>query len=286
LPDPPRRARALLIAGAGRLGRALARLCALRGLSHRLLSRREMDVADPASVAAALEQLRPWAVVNAAGYVRIDDAERDAEACRRENVLGATVLAAACERGSLPLLTFSSDLVFDGRRGTPYRESDEANPLGVYGRCQAEAEAEVARLCPGALIVRSSAFFGPWDESHFVAQSLRALRNREPVAAPDDLTVSPTYVPDLAHACLDLLLDGERGVWHVANRGAATWLELARAAARLAGLDEHLAQGRPASSFGWSAPRRAYSALGSERGLLLPSWEDALGRYLAELPAA
>jgi dTDP-4-dehydrorhamnose reductase len=278
--------RPLAITGAsGALGRAFARVCAGRGLPYRLLARSEMDITDPAAVAAVLEELRPWAVINAAGYVRVDDAEREADACHRVNAHGTTVLAQACARWGLPLLTFSTDLVFDGRRGTPYRESDPTNPLGVFGRTKAAAEAAVRQHHPAALVVRAGAFFGPWDDRHLLGTILAALARGETPAVPEDLTVSPTYVPDLAHACLDLLLDGEGGVWHLANQGAVTWLELARTAARDAGFDPAAVVGRPAAAFGWPAPRPAFSALGSERGLLLPRLEDALGRYRQERPA-
>jgi dTDP-4-dehydrorhamnose reductase len=273
----------LLVAGAtGTLGRAFARLCAGRGIPCRLLNRAEFDIASPAGVAAALEAHRPWAVVNAAGYVRVDDAEREPDRCLRENALGPRVLAEACGRAGIGLLTFSSDLVFDGQAGTPYPESAPVGPLSVYGRSKAEAERAVLAAHPAALVVRTSAFFGPWDGHNFVAAALRALRGGGAFAAADDLFVSPTYVPDLVHASLDLLLDGEAGVWHLANAGAVTWADLARRAARAAGLDEGAVVPRPAAAFGWPAPRPAFSALGSERGHLLPTLDDALGRYLHE----
>ncbi len=117
--------RQLLITGAtGTLGRAFSRICEHRGLEHTLLSRREMDIADPASVAAALACHQPWAVVNTAGYVRVADAEREPDACFRENAAGAETLARACAARGIPLVTFSSDLVFDGRLGRAYAESD------------------------------------------------------------------------------------------------------------------------------------------------------------------
>ncbi|HEX8499393.1 MAG TPA: sugar nucleotide-binding protein [Pyrinomonadaceae bacterium] len=277
-------ARPLLIAGAtGTLGAAFARVAESRALPFRLLTRREMDIADAGSVERALEESGAWAVVNAAGYVRVDDAEREAAACRRENATGAGVLAAACARRGVPLVTFSSDLVFDGRgRAEPYLESDAVAPLGVYGRSKAEAERLVLEAWPSALVVRTSAFFGPWDEYNFLHAALGALSRGEEFHAADDSVVSPTYVPELAHACLDLLIDGERGVWHLANGGAVTWAEFARRAARLAGLDAGLVVGRTARELGLLAPRPAYSALGSERGVLLKTLDEALERYVRE----
>src|SRR3954463_11941558 len=131
----------LLITGAtGTLGRAFARMCDLRGLEHCLTSRVELDIAETASVEATLERIRPWAVVNTAGYVRVADAEREPERCFRENARGAANLALACARSGILLVTFSSDLVFDGRLGRAYVESDAPCPTCVYGASKLEAE--------------------------------------------------------------------------------------------------------------------------------------------------
>ncbi len=276
-------ARPLIINGAtGTLGQAFARLCERRGISYRLLTRAEMDIGDARSVESALAEFEPWAVVNTAGYVRVDDAEREHEICFRENAGGAATLAAACARRGTALLTFSSDLVFDGAKTNPYVESDEVSPLNVYGRSKAEAERRVLELLPSALVVRTSAFFGPWDEHNFITVALRTLAEGRKFVAADDAMISPTYVPDLVGASLDLLIDGERGIWHLSNEGAFNWAELARLAARRAGLDANLVEARPTVLMQLAAPRPLYTVLTSERGQLLPSLEDALGRYLSE----
>ncbi|MFJ1471189.1 family 1 glycosylhydrolase [Massilia orientalis] len=271
----------ILITGAtGTLGRAFARICRKRNLAYRLLSRQDMDITDPASVDRALDKYRPWAVVNTAGYVRVDDAERDAERCFRENAIGPAILAAACARHGVHLTTFSSDLVFDGALDRPYVESDAVAPLNVYGRSKAEAELRVQDKHPGALVVRTSAFFGPWDKYNFVTLALQTLERGEPFRAARDMAVSPTYVPDLVHACLDLAIDGESGVWHLANVGTLTWVELAEQAAARAGVDASRLEAVAAESYGFAAPRPRYTGLHSERGILLPSLDHALGRYL------
>jgi dTDP-4-dehydrorhamnose reductase len=239
-------------------------------------------VADPEAVAGALERFSPWAIVNAAGYVRVDDAEAEPERCYRENVFGPAVLAAACRERSVRLLTFSSDLVFDGCGRTPYVESHGVSPLGVYGLSKARAEAEVQRLLPDALVVRTSAFFGPWDEHNFLSAVLRCLGAGQPFAAASDTVVSPTYVPDLVEASLDLLIDGERGLWHLANPGELSWSEFARRGAALAGLDASLVDARPMPSLRLAARRPPYSVLGSERGLVMPRLEDSLLRWSHE----
>ena len=283
---PPRRRgrlRPILVTGrTGTLGRAFSLACDTRALSHVLADRRRLDLAVAASVAAALDEVRPWAVINTAGYVRVDEAELEPERCFRENTTGAATLARECARRSLPLLTFSSDLVFDGLGQTPYVESDAVAPLNLYGRSKAEAERLVLASDASALVVRTSAFFGPRDGHNFVTVALRALAGGESFAAADDVRVSPTYVPDLVRACLDLLVDGESGIWHLATAGEATWAELARRAASLAGLDPSLVEGVPIDDLGLAARRSRYSVLGSERGALLPSLDDALSRYVAE----
>ncbi len=195
---------------------------------------------------------------------------------------GPATLAAACAARGIQLLTFSSDLVFDGAKREPYVERDAPAPLCEYGRSKAEAEALVFSALPAALVVRTSAFFGPWDEYNFVTSALRALAEGVEFAAADDVVVSPTYVPDLTHACLDLLIDGEGGVWHLSNAGALTWADFARLAAGRAGLESSLVRGCPTASLGLAAPRPAFSALDSERGALLPPLDDALARYFNE----
>lgn len=272
--------RPILITGAtGTLGRAFERLCADRGLACRLTSRKELDIANPDSVAAALDRFEPWLVVNTAGYVRVDDAEHDRDRCHRENALGPQTLARACAQHEVPLISFSSDLVFDGRKDVPYDEHDRPAPLGVYGRTKLEAETRVLDAHPAALVIRTSAFFGPWDEHNFVTLTLRALAEGREVRAASDTIVSPTYVPDLVHACLDLAVDGENGLWHLANQGAMTWAELANAAAKIAGHGTERITPVPCCELSWRAPRPPFSALGSARSLLLPSVEDALRRY-------
>lgn len=277
---PKRRVRPLLITGAtGTLGRAFARICEARGLEYRLSTRCELDICDDASIDRAIVELSPWAAINAAGYVRVDHAEHEPARCYRENSEGPKALARACARRSLPMLTFSSDLVFDGTARRPYVESGHVAPLNTYGRSKAAAETGVLEHYPKALVVRTSSFFGPWDEYNFLTQALRTLSAGETFVAVSDLTMSPTYVPDLVNACLDLLIDGEHGLWHVANRGCVSWLELASQGARAAGIDASRLQPQDCDTAGYLARRPAFSALDSERGALLPSLDDALGRY-------
>jgi dTDP-4-dehydrorhamnose reductase len=275
--------RPVIIAGAtGTLGQAFARICEIRGIPYRLLTRREMDITNLQSVEQALDTFNPWAVVNAAGYVRVDDAEREPHLCRQINAEGAGLLAASCVQRDISLVSFSSDLVFDGNRTDPYLESHTVAPLNVYGYSKAIAEQWILAAHPCSLVIRTSAFFGPWDEYNFLTIALRMLSTGQPVLAANDVIISPTYVPDLVNASLDLLIDGECGIWHLANSGAIAWADLAQRTAELAGVDASKVEAHPSEALGLTAPRPSYSVLSSERGILLPSLEQALHRYLQE----
>jgi len=272
----------LLITGAtGTLGSAFARICERRGLAYYLLTRKELDIAESASIEAAMERYEPWAVVNAAGYVRVDDAEQQRNICLRENSIGPALLAVSCNARGISLLTFSSDLVFNGKLRRPYLESDQPAPLNVYGATKLKAERTILEILPEALVIRTSAFFGPWDQYNFASAVLSTLAEDVPFRAAGDATISPTYVPDLVDASLDLLIDGERGVWHLANGGAVTWAEFARLLAQEAGYDPSLIESQPGRLLGFRARRPTYSALASERGTLLPTLEEAVTRFLA-----
>jgi dTDP-4-dehydrorhamnose reductase len=154
--------------------------------------------------------------------------------------------------------------------------------LNVYGESKAAAERAVLTADPSALVVRTSAFFGPWDEHNFVTRSLRALASGREWTAADDAFVSPTYVPDLVDASLDLLIDGESGIWHLTNNGAVTWAELARRAAARMALDPSRVLGCPQDGLALVARRPGYSVLQSRRAFLMPSLDHALDRYVEE----
>jgi dTDP-4-dehydrorhamnose reductase len=272
----------LITGGTGTLARAFARICQARAIPYRLLSRGDCDIADPSSVRKTLFQSHPWAVINAAGYVRVDEAEVHPERCYRENTEGPAVLAAECAARGIPLLTFSSDLVFPGTKSEPHIETDVVDPLNIYGFSKAMAEQRVLAIMPSALIVRSSAFFGPWDEYNFVSIALRSLAMKQKFRAAEDATVSPTYIPDLVNTCLDLLIDGECGIWHLANAGEISWAALAETAAEYAKVSSQTMERCQLRDLELPAPRPLYSALGSERAVLLPSLDDALRRFTAE----
>ncbi|MEA3012303.1 MAG: dTDP-4-dehydrorhamnose reductase [Sphingomonadales bacterium] len=278
-PTPPQGPPLLITGATGTLGRAFARIAAQRGLAFRSTDRTELDIRDPGSIATMIERVRPWAIVNTAGFVRVQDAERETDACMAANAAGAANLARACRENGIPLLTFSSDLVFDGMLGRPYLESDLANPVGIYGQSKFMAERLISVTRAEALVIRTSAFFGPWDRHNFAWSVLEALSREEPVSASANDIASPTFVPDLCHAALDLLIDGETGLWHLANQGALSWFAFARAIAQGANLDADLIFARE------SGPVRN-NALASMHGNMLRPFEPALADFLRDVGAA
>ena len=278
----PRLPRPLVICGAGTLGRAFAAICTQRGIEHRLIGHAELDICDPVGVEAMLGRVTPWALINAAGYVRVDDAETDRSRCFHANTTGTHVLADALARRNTKFVTFSSDLVFAGRSRRPYVEGDEVGPLNVYGQSKASAEA-VLDANPEALCIRTAAFFGYGEPSDYLVQALSALDRKQPFAAMDDVLVSPTYLPDLVHASLDLLLDDCTGLWHLANQGAVSWAELAHRAAILTGVNPRCIVHQPQAAFMLPALRPQYSALGSIRGNPMPTLDDALERFAMKI---
>lgn len=275
-------ARPILITGAtGTLGRAFGRICAHRGLAHVLTTRADLDITDEASIAAALDRIKPWAVINAAGFVRTLEADEKYDECRAANAIGPEMLARACKAAGLPLVTFSSDLVFDGTLGRAYVEDDALAPACAYGRTKAEGETRLQAAAADALIIRSSAFFSPWDRYNFLTGMIDQLERGEDIIASDSTIVSPTYVPDLVHAALDLLIDGESGIWHLTNDGAVSWHELAREAAGMARLGgQAAARIRPAEQ-----ARPADTSLTSERGILLRPLGQALRDFADHSPS-
>ncbi len=304
-PPPPRRARRpiaarpLLILGAGgALGRAFRHICELRGLYAEAYPHAPMDAAETNGVSDALARCRPWAVVDASRYLHRDNCRREPQHCFQENTLAPALLADVCAGHGIQLLTFSSALVFDGAKASPYVESDAVRPQNVFGHSKAQAEQQVLRRHPSALVVRTGVLLDPWDERSFVARALQLVAHRRPFIAAADATISPTFVPDLVHAALDLLIDGESGLWHLANVGSITWADLARHAARPTnnGSLTHTANGATsngttaaaaaAAPTNLAAPWPHYTVLGSERATLLPDLHDALRRYLQECEAA
>jgi dTDP-4-dehydrorhamnose reductase len=216
-------------------------------------------------------------VLHAAAWTDVDGAEDDPQGAAAVNVGGT---ANAAELGA-PLVCFSTDYVFDGRKGAPYIESDAPNPLSAYGRTKLHGEAAAGER---AWIVRTSWLFGETGHN-FVRTMLRLGGERDEVAVVADQRGSPTYVGHLAEAVGELVAGSDYGVWHVAAAGDATWADFAEAIFEEAGLDTRVRR-IASAELGRPAPRPAYSVLRSEKGAPeLPHWREGLRVCLARLRA-
>jgi dTDP-4-dehydrorhamnose reductase len=215
LSKPAWEGRVLLITGgAGRLAKTLAHFCKLRGLKTWAPCRSELDIADPAAVRQALAECAPWAVLNAAGR-RPEEVLNDPLGSRRDNVEGAAVIARACARMDVPLVSFSTAQVFDGRLGRPYLEQDPPSPIQPFGRDKAEAEDRILAAHPGPLIIRVGYLVEP-----------------EATVPPPCLSPAAlSHLHDLSQVVLDLLIDGRSGIWHLTHpenevKGSAGFVRL------------------------------------------------------------
>jgi dTDP-4-dehydrorhamnose reductase len=266
------RGRRVLITGAGgQLGRALQQ--EFSGDDVLALARADWDVAQPASPELARAELD--LVLHTAAWTNVDAAEEDPQGAAAVNV-GGTAHAAALEA---PLVAYSTDYVFDGRKRSPYLESDAPNPVSAYGRTKLHGEAAAGH---GAWIVRSSWLFGPKGHN-FLRTMLRLGAERDEVAVVDDQRGCPTYVGHLAGATRELV-DGDRprGIWHLAADGDCTWADFAEAIFEEAGLDCRVRR-ITSDELERPAPRPAYSVLRSERAGAprLPHWREGLRACLA-----
>ena len=272
--------RPILITGAtGTLGQAFAAGCDARAIDYLLTNRAQLDLRDGRSMERMLESVRPWAVINCAGWVRVDAAEAHADDCIAANYKGAVALAEACRRRDIHYTCFSSDLVFDGRSERAYVETDATAPLNVYGESKARADAWMTAQDGRLLVVRTASFFSPADPHNFAAHLVAALRSGRPFRAASDCVTSPTFVPDLVSATLDLIIDDAVGLWHLANLGAVSWADFAAEIARAARLPANLVEASPADAMGWAALRPRHAPISSQRGLIMPPLERAIARF-------
>lgn len=233
------------------------------------LTRADWDVTLPPP-----EVMRPSLVLHAAAWTNVDAAEDDPQEAAAVNV-GGTQHAA--ELGA-PLVAYSSDYVFDGRKTTPYLESDAPSPLGAYGRSKLHGEAAAGS---NAWIVRTSWLFGETSRN-FLLTMLRLGRERDEVAVVADQRGCPTYTGHLAEATRQIL-ELPFGTYHVAAAGDCTWADFAEAIFEEARLPTRVRRITTAE-FGARAPRPAYSVLRSEKGAPeLPHWREGLRACLERL---
>lgn len=273
----------VLVTGAGgQLGRALGP--ALAGHDVVALEHAALDVADLAAVRAAVAAHRPAAIVNAAAYNLVDQAESEPLAAHRANAEGPRNLAvAAAERGAA-ILHVSTDYVFDGEAGRAYDEGDAPNPLSAYGRSKLAGEVAVRESNPRHFVVRTAWVYAP--EGRNFPNTIRRLAEKGPVHVVEDQTGSPTYAPHLALGLARLLASGGFGTYHMAGSGAATWYALTVALFAALHLDCEV---RPATTEEFPRPARRprFAPLVTIRDppILLPPWEEGVSSYARAVAA-
>lgn len=280
--------RVLLFGGSGQLGGEIRRLW--RDLDVISPSHAEIDITDGAAVESLIEQAAADAVVNCAAFHNVERCENEPQSAFAANTLAVNVMAETCARVGSAFVTLSTDYVFDGELGRPYAESDAPRPLSAYGVSKYAGELLVQRLQSRAYVVRTCGVYATRASTSkgytFIDRILEQARAGEPMRVVCDQTVSPTYAPHLARGLLQLLQSGaDYGVYHVVNEGAVTWFDFASAALRIVGIDRAI---EPVSYKDWASRvrRPAFSALENARfhaiGITLPSWQEALERYLAD----
>lgn len=273
----------LIILGSnGTLGNAFMKICEARAIPFRAFSHEQLDITKSEEIEKAIDEYKPWAIVNATGYVDVDHAETEMDRCFQLNAEVPGNLSAICNEHGIQLMTFSSDLVFDGEKQSPYIEVDPVKPLNMYGKSKAEGERLVLNNFSSSLIIRTSAFFGPWDKYNFAFYILNSLKENQCCKVVKDVIVSPTYVPDLVNQSLNLLIDEEKGIWHLSNNGMLTWYDFAEELAARGGYQKRNIFSCNQYEKEWIAKRPGYSVLQSDKGIKLPSLSNAIERFFEE----
>lgn len=263
------------------LGRDVVSAAEREGHEVTALDRAALDIRDADAVREAVRAARPSVVINCAAYTDVDGAESEPEAAFDVNASGAGHLAAAAAEIEAAVLYVSTDYIFDGSKQSPYVESDEPNPLSVYGASKLAGERATADANPQSFIVRTSWLFGRGGPN-FVETMLRLAAERGRVSVVNDQFGCPTYTGDLATALVRLGGGEQHGTHHISGAGACSWYEFAERIFDLAGIECELTP-CPSSSFPRPAPRPANSVLESGRGdsAGLRAWPEALSELLS-----
>jgi dTDP-4-dehydrorhamnose reductase len=274
--------RVTIFGASGLLGKAL--MHEWSGDAVTGLSSRDGDIRDAKRVQQIVRETHPEWLVLAAAYTDVDRCESNPELAFAVNRDGAVNVATAAKQVGAQLVFLSSDYVFDGTKTRPYETGDTRNPQSMYGRTKAEAEVRLLELMPDCCIARTSWLFGTGGKC-FPDTILKLAASRPALDVVNDQRGSPTYAVDLAPAIVQLCRKNATGIVHVTNAGDCTWFEFAGEIIQSAGLATTL---RPVSSLQMArpAPRPAYSVLSPTRlhalGIEMPSWHDALRRYLEQ----
>jgi dTDP-4-dehydrorhamnose reductase len=254
------------------------------------LTHADIDVTNFELSEKVLKIIRPDVIINCAAYVRVDDAEDNADIAFGVNAIGVRNIAKICADLNSTLMHVSTDYVFDGRKKKPYTEKDVPNPINVYGNSKLAGEFFARNIPERYFIVRSSSLFGAAGSSgkggNFVETMIKKARKKEEIKVVDDMIMSPTYTMDAARMIRNILMNElPSGVYHVANSGFCSWFDFAKTIFEMQDIDVNLISTKT-NALGSKAKRPLFSALVSDRieeyGLRMPCWEEGLRSYLNE----
>ncbi len=246
-------------------------------------SRNELDITDFAAVMARVKRDRPDVIINCAAYNDVDSAEGEPQAALSANAFAVRGLARAARDFGATLVHYSTDFVFDGRTMRPYTEEDTPNPQSIYAQSKLIGE-WFALEAPRAFVLRVESLFGGANAKSSIDRIAAAIKSGQEARVFEDRTVSPSFVVDVAASTKALINRGEPGLYHCVGTGCATWLEVAGEIARILGKTRD-ARLVPISvaDVRLRASRPQFAALANEklsRIAPMPSWQDALRRYL------
>lgn len=270
----------------GQLGYDVVNELEKRGHTAVAVDIEEMDITDAVSVERVITEAEVEAVIHCAAYTAVDAAEDNVEICRRVNAEGTKNIAKVCKKLDLKMIYISTDYVFDGEGERPWEPDDERHPLNVYGQTKYEGELAVEKYLEKYFIVRIAWVFGV-NGKNFIKTMLKLSETHEELNVVDDQVGSPTYTYDLAILLVDMVESDKYGRYHATNEGLCTWYEFAKEIFRQAGVEVKV---NPVTSdmFPAKAKRPKNSRMSKEKldanGFhRLPTWQDALERYLSEI---
>lgn len=280
-----------VIGASGQLGRDVAAAFAAEGNAVTNLNHEQIEIASQEWVGSTLEGIRPDLVVNTAAFHHVEKCEADPALAFAVNGIGARNVAQATNALKATLIHISTDYVFDGQKGRPYTEEDEANPLNVYGNTKLSGEHFVRSINPRHFVVRVSAIYGenPCRAKgglNFVELMLKLAQERDELRVVDDEFVTPTPTSEIAGQLVALSGTRDYGLYHASSEGSCSWFDFAAAIFELSGTSVRLERARP-GEFPAKVSRPKYSVLENKalkkRSLnTFTHWRDGLSRYLAQ----
>ncbi|MED9904880.1 MAG: dTDP-4-dehydrorhamnose reductase [Lachnospiraceae bacterium] len=267
----------------GQLGYDVVNELQKRGMEAVGVDIEEMDITDAAGVHEVITKAAPDAVIHCAAYTAVDAAEDNIELCRRVNADGTANVARACKELDIKMIYISTDYVFDGQGERPWEPDDERHPLNVYGQTKYEGELAVQKALEKYFIVRIAWVFGV-NGKNFVKTMLRLSENNSRITVVNDQFGSPTYTDDLARLLVDMVLTDKYGIYHATNEGICTWYDFACEIFRQAGIEMEVVP-VSAAEYKAKAKRPENSRMNKDKLVQngferLPSWQDALKRYM------